>query len=95
MALQFEKIKLPGEVLDYSITWRKRLKTDTIVTSEWALLNATECGLVIDREEVNALETTMWLTGGIPGKKGNFVNTITTGAGRTLQYACSVLIRSE
>lgn len=81
--------KDPDSVLDYAINWSGDPDSDqpgpwlndgdTIATSVWVVPD----GLIKTNEDKTATLTTIWLSGGVLGKKYDVVNRITTAQGRT------------
>lgn len=86
-------IKDPDEVLDYSIDWNARLPDDDpIEASVWEVpLGLTRNAEAIDTD---AAITTIWLATGVSGVTYKIYNTITTLAGRTLQEAVQLTVKS-
>lgn len=73
-------------VLDYTIDWSRALDGDTISTSSFASDGAT-----IDSDTNTTAAATVWLSGGTSATE--IVNTIVTGAGRTMQQTFRVYER--
>lgn len=69
------------EVLDYAVNWTKRLAGDTILTSDFTLLEAS--GLTIDQASFAGAVSQVWLRGGAPGV-AEILCTVTTQSGRTM-----------
>ena len=84
-------IKDPDEVLDYSINWTARLPDDDkILTSTWTI----PTGLTLNAQTIDGFITTVWMSVGVSGVTYKILNTITTQAGRTLQEAVQLVVRS-
>jgi hypothetical protein len=80
----------PTELLDWTINWATRgLGTDTISTSAWS---TSSVDITVSSPSYTTTTTTIWVTGGIAGKRYAITNTITTSGSRTLQetitYVC-------
>ncbi len=87
----FKVTKDPEAILDYGFNWSDWLDADTIDTSTWSV----DTGLTIDSESETTLITTVWLSGGTPGKKYKAVNTITTAGGRTDERTLLVTVKNK
>jgi hypothetical protein len=82
--------KDPDEKLDYSINWNtdedgdvgsgRLLPGDMIVISEWF----SPVGITVVSEGFSSTMTTIWLTGGAVGETYEFLNRVTTAAGRIM-----------
>jgi hypothetical protein len=84
-------IKDPDEVLDYSVNWTARLPDDDkILTSTWTI----PTGLTLNAQTIDGFITTVWMSVGVSGVTYKIYNTITTQAGRTLQEAVQLVVRS-
>ena len=66
-------------VLDYAIDWSEWLGKDTISTSTWLVPS----GLTEVTSSKTDTVTTIWLSGGTPGRAYNVTNRIATAGGRT------------
>jgi hypothetical protein len=78
--------KDPSDTIDYQLSWH-HLGTDAIVSSSWE-----SDGLSIVSSSVSGLVTTCFVSGGSDGEVTNLTNTITTGAGRTLQRTVYIAV---
>lgn len=74
--------KDPSAELDYSVDWVTWLAGDTIANSSWTV-SATS--LVIITDVNTTTSATVWLSGGVAGKRYLVTNTIITVGGRTDQ----------
>lgn len=83
MALNNWPDKDPDEILDYRLNWRARIEAgDYIVSSSWVI----PAGLIEGTATYTDYTTTVWLSGGTVDTTYNIKNTITTHAGRTMEY---------
>jgi hypothetical protein len=73
--------KSAGEVKDFSINWTPDLGTDTISSSTFAI---SLPGPSITQSTNTTTQTTVWISGGVPGTFYQVTNTIVTAGGRTL-----------
>lgn len=71
-------LKDPDAKLDYSIDWSVWLDDDIIVGSTWDV----DDGLTVDSDTFSVSNTTIWLSGGVPGRRYRATNRITTASGR-------------
>lgn len=77
--------KDPNEVKDYGFNWTQLLAGDTILTSEWTIVNGA--GLVKYSDSIvdNGTGTEIWLSGGTDKTLVTIVNHIKTVGGRDLE----------
>lgn len=80
--------KDPADVDAFRIDWSQYLTNDSIASSAWT----AGAGIVVDSDTFIALQTTVWLSGGVAGTTYTVTNTITTNAGRTLERSFRVVV---
>jgi hypothetical protein len=85
------KDKDPQAVLDFHVAWADWLEGDTITASAWSV----PAGLSVVVDTFIASAATVWLSGGVLGKKYVVTNSITTAAGRQQDYTFAVAIRQS
>ena len=90
MAVDYIEVLDPNELKDYTYDWTLALGTDTIVSSVVAMVEANS--VTISSNSNGTATTTVWLTGGTPGKICLFTVRVTTVAGRILEQAFRVSI---
>ena len=73
--------KDPDAVLDFFIDWSAWLDADTISVSQWIIEPTGE--LTVDTSTESNGVTTVWLSGGVDGKRYLVTNRITTVGNRT------------
>lgn len=83
--------KDPGALKDYERDWSSWLGTDKINLSNWSAPD----GIVIESFEKTDTHTTVWLSGGILGKRYRIKNTITTDGGRTEVASIEIVIQRK
>jgi len=90
--MPFRSTKDPASTLDYVFDWSEWLAGDIISTSGWV---APPDLTVENGAGKTDTTTTVWLSGGIAGKRYEVVNQITTAGGRvserTLSLPCADL----
>ena len=91
MAMKWEGVKDPDEVLDYELDWSTLLAGDTISTSTWAVPSGITAGAESHTDTVSLI----WLSEGSEGESYSLVNTITTAAGRTREQTCVLKIKTK
>lgn len=80
--------------------------SDSIVTSEWELFlgeNDSDVRLPLDSDdtismddnEVKPLKTTVWVRGGVAGKKYIFTNRVETEGGRTQEQSAILFVATK
>lgn len=80
MTTQYQWIKDPSAVLDYTVDWSQWLDTgDTITTSTWVI---APTGLTQQSAASTPTAATVWLSGGTLGITYTVTNRITTAQGR-------------
>jgi hypothetical protein len=84
--------KDPDEKLDFSIDWRTegRLPVGDIID---ASLWISPVGITVESESFSNTITTIWLSGGTIGESYDFVNRITTFAGRIMDKTVRLKIK--
>lgn len=84
--------KYSNELLDFSMDWVRVLaQGETIATSVWSW----DEGIEVSMDTFGPKVTTIWLTGGSPGRTYQFSNTVTTTEGRTYTRQASLRINTE
>lgn len=83
--------KSSAAVLDYTFDWVNWLNAETISTSSWT----ADTGISIDTDTNTTTATTVWLSGGEPGKTYRVYNTITTNASRTERRSFRVKVQTK
>jgi len=86
--------KDPGEILDYDLDWSQRLGSDTIVTSNWAIVT-TDGALVINSNAHTGNTTKVWLSAGTLKQNYILQNTITTSDGDTEIQTVMLPVRAK
>lgn len=89
----YTRVKIPEELLDYQISWKRRLKNDAIVDSTWAVEAGDTSQIVIDHEGQTESVATVWVSGGLDKKTAKLRNTIVTDLGRTMIQSVAINIR--
>jgi hypothetical protein len=81
--------KTPDEFLDYTCDWTGDLSEgETIETSTWTALDSTGVApdVTMSNESfIPEASATVWLDGGVPGRKYYFLNKVVTNAGRKIE----------
>lgn len=90
--MTFRITKDPDAVLDYSIDWATWLDGDTISTSDWFVVGS---GLTVDSDSNSSTAATVWLSGGVLGRRYVVTNRITTAAGRIDDRSVAVLMEEK
>lgn len=75
----FNAIKDPDAVLDFRINWAEWLGSDAISTSTWI----ADAGVTVEAHSATGKVTTVWLSGGLHGRRYHVTNRIVTEGGRT------------
>ena len=86
--------KDPNEKLDFSLDWRVENRIpvgDVIVASLWI----APPGVSVVSESFSDTVTTIWLTGGTIGETYDFLNRVTTEAGRILDKTVRLKIKEK
>lgn len=84
--------KDPNESRAYAIDWSDHLGSDTISTSDWAVVT----GSVTISDETNTTTTaTVLLAGGTIMETAELCNTMTTDGGETLEQSIRVRVRKN
>lgn len=87
--------KDPDEVIDYQLSWRKRLRSvDTIASSSWAHGAGDNSNTVITIDYHTTTTTTVWLSGGTANSTAKLINTVVTAGGRTYEQGVLIPIKS-
>jgi len=86
-----EFAKDPGAELDYIVDWSDWLVADTIMVSTWS----APTGITIENSSSTTTTSTVWLSGGTPGKTYNVINTITTNGGRVDQRTLHITVTEK
>ncbi len=84
--------KSPAEVLDYTINWGQALANDTILTSDWAISDAS---LVETNATNTGTSATIWLSQGTNNVQYVVTNTIVTAGGRTFDQDVNIRVGSN
>lgn len=84
-------IKDPDSTLDYTINWRLWLDGDSVSNSVWEV----PADLTLEANSYTDEKTTVWLSGGNPGKSYNVINRINTEAGRIEDRTIIIRIRDR
>jgi len=82
-------IKSPDAVLDYLEDWGGWLAGDTIASSSWA---ASDPGLEVESGDATDSVTTVWISGGVEGRRYTVTNTIVSAGGRTASRSITVIV---
>lgn len=80
----------PDAVIDYKVDWEKWLQGDTIATSAWLIVNATEAS-----SANTTLTATVFIQAAKPGKVVTMRNRITTAGGRTEDRTLRAKVREK
>lgn len=91
MVLQWEAIKDPDEVKDYSIDWSARLAGDTINSVTWTV----PTGLTKDSQSLSGAIATAWFSGGTAGTTYQIGCRVVTAGGRTYDVTVRLRVRSR
>jgi hypothetical protein len=92
MALSWSAPKDPNDVKDYVLDWTQRLAGDTLITSEWTIVEGEE--LVVDSNSYTDTHTTVWLSGGMDATTAYILNRVTTDGGRTYDQTMKLKIKT-
>lgn len=85
--------KDPNEVLDYELSWARRLADgDTIAGSTW-LVDVGD--VTVDSDTFTDTKATVWLSGGTVGTRCTLTNRVTTAGGRTMDQSVGIRIREK
>lgn len=85
--------KDPNEVLDYLLSWARRVpEGDSIAGSTWLV---DEGDVVVDSDSFTDTTATVWLSGGTVGTRCVLTNRVTTTEGRTMDQSVSIRIREK
>lgn len=85
--------KVPADNLDYSIDWSDYLTTgESIASSSWS---TSDGALMIGQTAQANTVTTVWLNGGLVGRRFEVVNAISTSFGRTIERTFEVEVTAR
>lgn len=90
---QWDPVKDPNEIKDYSLDWTDMLEGgDTLISSEWSVTSGDN--LTILTEPFTDTHTIVWLSG---GEVGSYVllNRVETFGGRTYDQSVKLKVKNK
>ena len=90
MANDFEKD--PDAILDWHFDWKNWLGDAEIIDTSIFIVTP---GITVTLEEKTTTNTTVWLSGGTPGRPYRVTNRIVTNQGRTDDRSITVRVKDR
>jgi hypothetical protein len=87
--------KDPDEVLDYDLSWAKRLAGDEILTSIAEVVDPGPDSVTIESQDFLGTVQKLWLSGGAEGTTSAILVRITTRDGRTMDQTVKIKVKTK